>query len=110
MSTVTFSQLPATQLRLPQSGAVRRVLTLLSVAAALVLGALAVNASPVASQFSSSVHIQTATAALHRAADIGATAHSGSRTGSAVLDRAGCWRQAHRLGLDPSACASTAVR
>ncbi len=110
MSTMTFSPLPATRLRLPQFGAVRRALAALTLAAALAVAAFAVTTSPLTSQLRSSVRIQTATSALHRAAGVDPTAHSGASTARAVLDRAGCWRQAHRSGSDPSACESSPGR
>jgi hypothetical protein len=107
MSTITSDPLPVMRLRVPvPTGAHRRLLAVLVGAVVLVGGAAAVSAG--ASSTVAAVHLDVAGVALHRAttAGHGADRHGPDADGSALRERASCWRQAHRLGQDPSSCGS----
>ncbi len=107
MSTITSSPSPAMPLHLPlPGGAHRRLLAVLAGAVVLFGGGAVASAG--ASPALAALHLDVAASALQRA-----TAAAGhSATGwaqdadGALLERANCWRQAHRLGQNPSACAS----
>ena len=110
MTTISTRALPAGIGGFPRPSLPRRSVVAAVATLVVTLGGFGLMTSAVKLPDLSAVHLEMAAPALARAA---VDWHAGDARGmgrSALQERASCWRQAHRLGHDPSSCGSTAGR